>query len=222
METTNFLLNNNPVVLKTGTAPGSSTTALQFANLPAGYYGLAFKYETTPVVASVSFQSNPYACPYTSGVNDIRGDFDPCTGSIISNAPKNQHQAYVIQAHGCGPMQFFNGTCNNVDPAKQCNTFNALSGDCTTCYNTKYSLVSGSCVILPTCPSGSALVGAVCVSDLCKDSNAQGLCTSCKSVLNEVKADGTCGLKTCASPAVLNSTTGNCDTLPSNCQPGFY
>ena len=138
METTNFLLNNNPVVLKTGTA--SSTIALQYT-LPAGYYGLGFKYDTTPVVASVSFQSNSYACPYTSGVNDIRGDFDPCTGSIISNAPANLHQAYVIQAHGCSPTQFFNGTCNNVDPAKKCNTFNALSGDCTTCYSTKYDIV---------------------------------------------------------------------------------
>ena len=220
METTNFLLNYNPVVPKTATV---SSTIAQYNNLPAGYYGLGFKYDTTtPVVASVSFQSNPYACPYTSGVNDIRGDFDPCTGSLISNAPANLHQAYVIQAHGCGPTQFFNGTCNNVDPARKCNTFNALWGDCTSCYSTKYTIVAGSCVILPTCSSGSTLVGAVCVSDLCKDSNAQGLCTSCKSILNEVKSDGTCGLKTCSSPAVLNSTTGNCDTPVNNCEPGFY
>ena len=143
-------------------------------------------------------------------------DNTPGAGTI------NSHQAYVIQAHGCGTGQFFNGTCNNVDPAKNCNTFNALSGDCTTCPSTKYTLASGSCVIPPTCSSGSTLVGVVCVSDLCATSNADGTCASCKSVLNEVKADGSCGLKVCTSPQVLNQTSGNCDAAPNNCQPGYF
>ena len=41
-------------------------------------------------------------------------------------------------------------------------------------------------------------------------------------VLNEVKPDGSCGLKTCPSPAVLNQTSGNCDAPLSNCEPGFF
>ena len=66
-------------------------------------------------------------------------------------------------------------------------------------------------------------MGAVCVSVLCKTSDARGLCTSCKSVLNEVKSDGSCGLKNCVAPETLNQNTGNCDK-PSeeNCNPGYF
>ena len=168
----------------------------------------------------MSYQSNFYDCPYSSLVSDIRGAFDPCMGQdfmiIVADAihPINLHQQYVLQAHGCGPTQFFNGTCNNVNPAKNCNTFNALSGDCTTCPNQKYTLASGICSMPPTCSTGSTLKGTVCVSDLCQASNADGSCSSCKSVVNEVKADGSCGLKACNSPLTLNTATGNCDVPP--------
>ena len=140
----------------------------------------------------------------------------PTSGKI------NLHQAYIIQAYGCGPTQFFNGTCNNVDPARNCNTFNALSGSCMTCPNSNYNLSAGWCRIPPSCPTGSTAVGFVCVSDLCQTSTSAGKCATCKSVLNEVKADGSCGLKTCPSPQTLNTTSGACDKSQSKCGKGYF
>ena len=148
---------------------------------------------------------------------------DPMPFPSSAIAPITLHQQYVLQAHGCGTTQYFDGTtCQNVDPAKNCGTHNSLSGDCTSCPSTKYTLSSGSCVLPPTCSTGSTLKGTVCVSDLCQASNADGSCSSCKSVANEVKADGSCGLKTCNSPLTLNTATGNCDVPPSNCPTGFF
>ena len=224
MKSGSAFLTDFPTVLPStasSTAGALAPNVLTYSAVPAGYYGVRFPFAAT--VGSASYQSRPYGCPVTKAYDTLsRGAFDPCAGTMLFAGPINLHQAYVIQAHGCGPTQFFNGTCNNVDPAKKCNTFNALSGDCTTCPSTKFTLASGVCVIPPTCSSGSTLVGVVCVSDLCATSNADGTCASCKSVLNEVKADGSCGLKTCTAPKVLNQTTGNCDAAPNNCDPGYF
>ena len=58
-------------------------------------------------------------------------------------------------------------------------------------------------------------------NSLCSD--AKGRCISCKSVLNEVKSDGSCGLKSCVAPDILNQKTGNCDKPPTdNCDPGYF
>ena len=227
MNTTNRLHTNPAGVISTGAAPTGNTATYTIAT--AGYYGLALKYDaTTPTTWITSFQSDYYTpAPVTRAFSRLHtdiccsGGFDAAQGFIDPYAG-NLHQAYVIQAHGCGPTQFFNGTCNNMDPNKNCNTFNALSGDCLTCPNTNYKLTAGACVIPPTCNPGFTLVGVVCVSDLCKTSNSNGACTSCKAVVNEVKADGSCGLKSCASPLILNTITGNCDTPPNNCDPGFF
>ena len=224
-----FFLNTTYTDITDATIRSVIDDGYTYTNLKAGWYGVQFKYvgtlATDTPLGSASFQSNAYTCPYDPAFKDVRCAFNPCTGSTVVGAaggPINVHQQYIIQAHGCGLTQFFNGTCNNVDPAKNCNTFNALSGDCTSCPSTKYNLTSGSCVIPPTCSSGSTLVGVVCVSDLCATSNADGTCATCKSVLNEVKADGSCGAKTCTAPKVLNQTTGNCDAAPNNCDPGYF
>ena len=194
---------------------------ITYSNLPAGFYGVRFIYFTTS--GSASFQSHSYGCPVNKAYDiSSRCAFDPCTGTMLFTGKTNLHQAYVIKAHGCGTTQFYNGSCHNVDPARKCNTFNALSGDCTTCPNTKFSLILGWCVIPQNCSEGSTLQGVVCVSNLCKESNAKGLCTSCKSVLNEVKADGSCRPKSCASPLTINSKTGNCDKPSHSCDPGYF
>ena len=124
--------------------------------------------------------------------------------------PTNLHQAYVTQALECGTNQFFNGTCNDMDPSKNCNTFNPLGGECQTCPNSSYILTGGRCVLPGTCSTGFTLQNYVCVSDLCASANADGSCSSCKSATNEVKADGSCGLKICTSPLILNISSGIC------------
>ena len=41
--------------------------------------------------------------------------------------------------------------CKNVDPARNCNTWNPLGGECQTCPTEQHVLTGGSCVIPPTC-----------------------------------------------------------------------
>ena len=132
MKSTNFLQTDVPAAISpTSTGPADATLKKYgvYTGLAAGWYGVRFASTVGGDTGSASFQSYPYQCPYTAGYVDIRADFDPCLGTMpFPEAKINLHQAYIIQAHGCGQNQFYNGTCNNVDPARKCNTFNALSG----------------------------------------------------------------------------------------------
>ena len=137
--------------------------------------------------------------------------------------PINLHQQNNIGGHSCNPTnQWWNGTnCNTVDPAKNCNTFDSRSGDCLSCKGSVLP-TNGACPSSSTCAAGSSLVGLVCVSDLCATSNADGTCATCKSVVNEVKADGSCDLKSCVVPLILNQVTGDCDVPPNSCPDGKF
>ena len=134
MKSTNFLQTDVPAAISPiSTGPVDSTVTLKqygvYPGLAPGWYGVRFVSTVGGDTGSASFQSYPYQCPYTAGYVDIRADFNPCLGTMpLPGAKTNLHQTYVMQAHGCGQHQFYNGTCNNVDPAKKCNTFNALSG----------------------------------------------------------------------------------------------
>ena len=150
------------IPITTGQIATSDSLGYTYSNLAAGWYGVEFLYDGTGgSMGSAYFQSNTYACPYDSAYYDIRGAFDPCKGqetmvfpektSSGVSPPINIHQVYIMQSHWCQPNQFFNDSCNPMDPNKNCNTFNALSGDCTSCPGTQYSLTSGSCIIPKIC-----------------------------------------------------------------------
>ena len=155
-EDSEFIKFVDGISITTGRVATADNLGYTFSNLAAGWYGAEFIYDGTGgSLGSIFFQSNTYACPYNAAYSDFRGAFDPCKGqetmvfpaSRGSSSPINLHQLYIMQSHRCTSNQFFNGSCNNMDPSKNCNTFNALSGDCTTCPSTKYSLYSGACVI---------------------------------------------------------------------------
>ena len=229
MKDTNFLHTNFPVIPQTSVGPTDASITLKtfavYAGLAPGWYGVRFTYPMDGTFGSASYQSYSYQCPYTLGIDDFRGAFDPCSGAMPPAGDWiNLHQQVAIQAHGCNPTnQWFNGTnCLEVDPTKNCNTFGPRTGDCQTCPDQSYTLSGGRCVIPPTCSADQTLVGVVCVSNLCATSNADGTCASCTSPANEVKSDGSCELKVCTPPLILNINTGTCDVPPSNCPTGFF
>ena len=146
------------IPITTGRVATADSLGYTYSNLAAGWYGAEFFYDgISGPLGSIFFQSNTYACPYNAAYNDFRGAFDPCMGQETmvfpvkpssggSSSPINIHQLYIMQAYRCTSNQFFNGSCHNMDLSKNCNTFNALSGDCTTCPSTKYTLTSGACI----------------------------------------------------------------------------
>ena len=142
MKDTNFLQTNFPVIAQSSTGPtDTSITPKTFAvydNLAPGWYGARFTYTVGGDTGSASYQSYSYQCPYTLGITDIRGAFDPCAGTMPpAGDPINLHQQVAIQAHGCNPSnQWFDGTsCQDVDPTFNCNTFGPRTGKCQTCPN---------------------------------------------------------------------------------------
>ena len=52
--------------------------------------------------------------------------------------------------------------------------------------------------------------GGSCESEKCASKNSDGSCASCKSILEEVKPDGSCNLKACAPDKNINKATGKC------------
>ena len=152
--------------------------------------------------------------PYPAGYSDYHGVFAGCTPNpSISGNLINVHAAYAIQAHACGTRQFFNGSCQNV--AASCNTFDPLSGWCTSCADTSITPSSGVCAspsTALTCPTGQHQVGTACIPDTCSAANSAGQCTACISVLYQV-VSGACTKKTCGSGFTLNSQTGVCEVL---------
>ena len=113
MKSTNFLQTVFPVITPTSTGPTDVSITLKtfsvYTGLAAGWYGVRFSYTPGGSAASASFQSYPYACPYTSGVTDPRGAFDPCSSTMApAGDPTNLHQVKVIRGHGCNPAtQYF-------------------------------------------------------------------------------------------------------------------
>ena len=206
--------NNLQLILsqQSATSPDSITKIYQ--NLAAGFYGVSFRYDPSGSAGSAYYYSDSYGCPNTQTFTDLRGIFKPCAGSTTDFSSKvNLHQREVLKGHKCsGRTFYFKGSCFPVNPT--CNTFDLLSGRCRTCAVPTHKIRSdglcGPSVTIPTCPSGTSLIGANCVSNKCATSKFDGTCETCKSVAEAVQSDGSCGLKNCAFGEILDLVTGNC------------
>ena len=171
--------------------------------LNQGYYWLRVNQNRDSVS---TFTSDPYPCPpYSGDFSDYQNVFIACTPKPIPLA--NAHQENAIKAHLCGKNQFYaNSMCQDVDPAKNCNTFNPLGGECQTCFNSRWTLTNGVCI-----PPGQSVAAAVALPQNCASVDSTGACTSCISLLYRVDvASGSCILKTCPSGEVLDINSGNC------------
>lgn len=211
-----FIFNNNNT-LNPESLSNSNTYTTSFVNVSAGYKYLAPGWSGTngDLNATITYTTDPYVCPFASTYIDYYGTFSGCSSAASS------HQAYTIQAHQCGIRQFFNGTCNNVDPS--CNTFDPLTGNCFTCLDPTQTVVQGACVTAaaavtpPTCAPGQTLFNnAICIPETCSAADATGACTACVNtafVLN----NGACNPVNCGTGLYFSVALGQCTFLPAQC-----
>ena len=127
---------------------------------------------------TISYQTDPFLCPYAPGFVDFFRVFAGCY------FPENIHQTYVIQGHRCGIRQYLNnGSCIDVDSS--CNTFNPLTGDCLTCWENSKTAIRGSCnssvntAPVPSCAIDTHLFQNQCISDNCSAAYQNGSCSAC-------------------------------------------
>ena len=92
------------------------TNPVTAQNYVAGYYRIHYQGNENTGTYVSKFYTDDYFCPYPSGFHDVYGVFAGCTANpSVSGELINLHAQYVIQAHGCGVRQYFDGTCKNVD-----------------------------------------------------------------------------------------------------------
>ena len=133
----------------------------------------------------VSYQTDPYPCPFPRNFIDIHRVFQGCIHDS-SPASGNQHAANSIKGHQCGPDQYRDATgCHTRDP--NCRNWDTLSGFCFTC-NDLSSPPDGVCGVISsqptntTCPTGTYNNGGTCVPDNCTGVTPNDICTGCISV----------------------------------------
>ena len=146
-------------------------------SITAGYRVLVPRWPSSPGPVTITYQTDSFICPFSSGFIDYHGTFKGCTFG-------NVHQTYVIQGHRCGLRQYLNnGTCLNVDSS--CNTFNPLTGDCLTCWENSRTVTNGICsastasINVPSCAPGTFLFQNQCISNNCSAALPNGKCTNC-------------------------------------------
>ena len=169
------------------------TPVVNYSN--KGYNLLSFGSQFKQKNQQISFQSDPYPCFHSPSFRDINEIFKPCYFTTKTNL----HQQTALLAHRCGPRQFYNGSCHNIDQA--CNTFNPRADWCYTCKNTSIQAIDGKCrpPLPPAAPS---------LPEHCLEGDSSG-CRSCSSPIYEV-VDGACALKACPPGSVLDAATGGC------------
>lgn len=216
-------------------------------NLNPGYYAFEVTYNTnTPqanqknnFIGRISFQTDPYACPYNSDFGDYFSNFQGC--SIASSAQGipcasfnsiTQTCSLCIQGYtlvngscyadtSCPARQYFHfGSCYNVSAT--CGDFNKFTGDCLSCADpANYDLVNGSCVHKTvTCAANQWQKNYVCynASATCATFNpSTGACLTCVSNLYQLNADGTCTLIVVVCPQGQYAVGLNCVTIPAEC-----
>lgn len=179
--------------------------------LASGYYGLVF--QTAVIVsATVSFQSSPYACPFSSNFADYNAVFMGCTsssGASSSGLPCTNYNYVTLTCLSClSGYTLKNGACSISTScnareyykfgfcypvSSTCGDFDPYTGSCYTCADQSYTVVNGQCI--PTnitfCAPGTKLYNTLCIPNNCSSASANGSCTACVSNAYYL-SNGTC------------------------------
>lgn len=205
-----------------------------------GYYAIIV-YVGSPTQVTITFQSDPYPCPYTNGFNDYYTIFTGCTRSSVISinsglpcitfdynsqvclACMNGYsvlQGSCVISTSCGPRQYYKfGSCYLV--SSTCDQYNPYTGDCLTCINynsISYQLINGQCIISTNfCNSSYHLVNSICVSNTCGAFNQQtGACINCVTAAYYLSS-GKCLPVDCGNSSYYSVKISNCTILPTLC-----
>ena len=196
----------------TSTVSATGTYSVQTPEVQAGYSVIVYSFPA--LTPTVSYESDPYPCPFASTYLDYYGTFKACVRG-------NAHQEYVIQAHSCGIRQYFDGSCKDVDPL--CNTFDPLTGACYTCWENSRPAIRGSCSNVTsttqniTCHSGThAFQNRVCIPDECASIFANGTCSVCINAAFSLN-NGACIAINCGPGQYYSASLRTCNPLPERC-----
>lgn len=242
----NGLTLGSPVVLNSTEKTASATvypgnTGHYSKNFTtAGYYLLYFSLTYTSFTdATLSFYSDSYACPYTSGYADFYTTFPGCTAPKSNNGfPCSVYdpnlavctlcvQGYVLTNGACianttcPARQYFSfGVCLNV--SSLCGNFDPFTGACLSCSEpSNYNFNNGTCTHKAvTCASNQWQTNYTCfnASVTCGtfDPNT-GKCLTCISNLYQLNSDGSCTLIVVNCPQGQYAVGLNCVTIPTEC-----
>ena len=205
-----------------------------------GYYLLSFILSYSSFTdATLSFYSDSYACPYTSGYADFYTTFPGCTTpKANSGLPCMVYdpnlaicsqcvQGYVLTNGACianttcPARQYFSyGVCVNV--SSLCGAFDSFTGACLNCSDpVNYDFNNGSCIRKAvTCAANQWQTNYTCynASITCAtfDPNT-GKCLTCLSNLYQLNTDGSCTLIVVNCPQGQYAVGLNCVTIPVEC-----
>jgi hypothetical protein len=233
---------SNKLAVASTTDPAATSTSGQSktyeVSLAAGYYAIKVNTDVTLSV-SINYQSDQYACPYSSDYPDAFGVFQGCTATGAANVSPglpclnfgygvsrclNCMSGYSVGSNGacelansCGPRQYFHfGVCSNVNP--NCGAFDAYTGDCVTCINSSLQLVYGQCVAANSpCRDDQYLVNSRCVSKSCgKYDETTGGCINCVSAAYYLSG-AQCLPINCGDGSYFSLSANGCRLTPIGC-----
>lgn len=206
----------------------------------AGFYVIEFTTSRTDSFdGSVTFQSDPYACPYNPDFGDYFGTFQPCINSVTpAGLPCASFDPVTRICSLCvNGYTLVNGTClaNTTCPARQyfsygvcmnvsslCGSYDAFTGACLNCSDpANYNFNNGSCTHKTvTCAANQWQSNYTCInasiSCAAFDPNT-GKCLTCLSNLYQLNADGSCTLIIVNCPQGQYAVGLNCVTIPAEC-----
>lgn len=218
----------------------ATTTSGQIATytqtLASGYYAVKVVTPATSYV-KVTFQSDSYACPYSTGYGDYYSSFMNCNPQYtVPIGPPclfydNVNQVCIVCYNGytlingacqsssaaCGSRQYqYLGNCYNV--SSTCGTFDPYTGNCRTCSNSSYALVNSQCIPSSIfCQSGYALVNGICVSVTCGQPDpTTGNCLTCINAAYYL-SNGQCLPINCGSGYYYSVIKSGCTAIPRGC-----
>ena len=130
------------------------------ATLQSGYYVFVATYQKTGVnFIRITFQSDPYTCPYNTDCPDVYQNFQPCIGGTAGGITTTIPDA----------------------PGFPCLTPEAGTGKCTKCAP-NFDLVDGQCRFPDSCPDRQYFHFGDCfpVDEACGNyDNFTGACLTC-------------------------------------------
>lgn len=209
------------------------------SDLISGYYAVIVS-TNTPTAVTITFQSDPYPCPYSSNFADYFSIFSGCTRSSITSTGSglpcitydynsqaclscmsgySVSQGTCVTNTNCGARQYYKfGNCYLV--SSTCGLYDPYTGDCLSCtYPSQYQLINGQCVLNNNyCSPGFRLVNSQCISNLCGSYSQQtGLCLTCISAAYNLTA-GVCVAVDCNSTSLYYSVkAAACVGIPVAC-----
>lgn len=184
----------------------------------------------------ITFDTDPYACPYNPSFPDVYLNFQGCTPPVSQiGLPCLNYDSVMqiclkcIQSYNlvngtclanttCPPRQYFQyGTCYNV--SSTCGSFDPFTGDCYNCSDpNNFRLESGKCIqVNVTCGPQQWKSNNTCfnASSTCSTFDpSTGNCLSCISNLYQLNSNGSCTLIVVNCPQGQYAVGLSCVTIP--------